>query len=81
MPGAPVSLIVGLNVGYGGTFGDKAKGRFLFGLPIGEPVTENGLLVQYFERGRLELHPELGGTPYEIQLGHLGALALQAAHR
>jgi len=34
--------------------------------------------VQYFERARLELHPELAGTAYEIQLGQLGVLALQA---
>ena len=57
------------------------NGMDLFGLPVGEPVTENGLLVQYFQRGRLELHPELAGTRYEIQLGHLGAAALRAANR
>ena len=37
--------------------------------------------MQYFQRGRLELHPELAGTRYEIQLGHLGAAALEAANR
>ncbi len=31
---APVSLELGLNVGYGGTFGDKGKGGALFGMPI-----------------------------------------------
>jgi hypothetical protein len=54
-------------------------GLSLFGLPIGETVTENGLLVQYFERARMELHPELAGTPYEVQLGHLGVAVLEAA--
>src|SRR6185436_18111719 len=56
-------------------------GLALFGLPIGEPVTENGLLVQYFERTRLELHPELAGTPYEVQLGHLGVAVLEAVSK
>jgi hypothetical protein len=56
-------------------------GLALFGLPIGDPVTENGLLVQYFERARFELHPELAGTPYEVQLGHLGVAVLAAAGR
>ncbi len=54
-------------------------GLALFGLPIGEAVTENGLQVQYFERARMELHPELAGTLYEVQLGHLGVAALEAA--
>lgn len=54
-------------------------GLALFGLPIGEAHLENGLLVQYFERARMELHPELAGTPYEVQLGHLGVQALEAA--
>jgi hypothetical protein len=49
-------------------------GLLLFGYPISEVVTENGRQVQYFERARLELHPELAGTPYEVQLGHLGVL-------
>jgi hypothetical protein len=30
-------------------------------------------MVQYFERNRLELHPELAGTAYEVQLGLLGS--------
>jgi hypothetical protein len=54
-------------------------GLALFGLPIGEPVTENGLLVQYFERARFELHPDLAGTLYEVQLGHLGVAVLEAS--
>jgi hypothetical protein len=57
----------------------KARGGLaLFGLPIGEPVNENGLLVQYFERERMELHTDRAATPYEVQLGHLGVAALQA---
>jgi hypothetical protein len=53
-------------------------GLAIFGLPIGEARMEDGRLVQYFERARFELHPELAGTAYEIQLGQLGVLALQA---
>jgi hypothetical protein len=33
--------------------------------------------VQYFERARLEYHPELAGTPYEVLLGHLGRWAME----
>ena len=44
----------------------------VFGYPISEMLLENGLLVQYFERARFERHPENAGTPYEIELGHLG---------
>jgi hypothetical protein len=53
-------------------------GLAIFGLPIGEARMEDGRLVQYFERARFELHPELAGTAYEVQLGQLGVLALTA---
>jgi polysaccharide biosynthesis protein PslG len=49
-----------------------------FGFPLSEPMLEPGLydgvlrMVQYFERARLEHHPELAGTEFEILLGHLG---------
>ncbi len=47
-----------------------------FGYPISnETVTYiegRWLWVQYFERRRMEYHPELNGTPYEILLGLLG---------
>lgn len=45
----------------------------VFGYPISEEFTENGITVQYFERARLEWHPEYAGTPYAILLGLLGA--------
>jgi hypothetical protein len=48
-------------------------GATLLGAPIAEPTYEaNGdgsgrvYLVQWFENGRLEYHPELAGTRYEI---------------
>ena len=48
-----------------------------FGYPISEEMQENGLTVQYFERARFEFHPEVAGTPSEIQLGALGLEAMQ----
>lgn len=50
----------------------------VFGYPISEPFEEvsktdgQRYLVQYFERNRMEHHPELAGTRFEILLGHLG---------
>lgn len=47
-----------------------------FGYPITPPAMETiegrPYLVQYFERRRMEYHPENAGTPYEILLGLLG---------
>ena len=65
--------------------GYKVRGTFLkywqlrgglaqFGYPISPELTdpENGLVVQYFERARFELHPEHAGTEYEVLLTLLG---------
>ncbi len=52
---------------------DAQGGVPVFGYPITEATEENGFLVQYFERERLEYHPEHTGTPYEVLLGRLGA--------
>jgi hypothetical protein len=60
------------------SFWKNRGGLAIFGLPIGAARMEDGRLVQYFERARFELHPELAGTAYEVQLGQLGVLALQA---
>jgi len=49
-----------------------------FGYPLSEQVQEVSKIdgktytVQYFERTRLELHPEHAGTQFEIQLGLMG---------
>ena len=51
-----------------------------FGYPISEELYgENGwpYAVQYFQRARLEYHPEFAGTPYEVELGLLGDDALR----
>jgi uncharacterized protein YkwD len=51
----------------------------LFGYPISEPLQQDGLLVQWFERARMEYHPELAKSGKSIQLTHLGKLALERA--
>lgn len=57
----------------------KAKGSLrLFGYPVTEALTENGLLVQYFERARMEYHPEIKPASNAVQLGLLGRLYLKA---
>jgi hypothetical protein len=40
-------------------FYDTHGGLDIFGLPLTEVFAEDGLMVQYFERARFELHPEL----------------------
>ncbi|MBA3471316.1 MAG: VanW family protein [Herpetosiphonaceae bacterium] len=66
----------------GGGFRDfwKANGGvYTFGFPISEefqefsPTDGKPYTVQYFERARLEWHPENGGTKWEFQLGLLGS--------
>lgn len=44
----------------------------VFGYPITEELTENGHVVQYFQRARFEYHAEFKGTAYETELGLLG---------
>jgi hypothetical protein len=57
---------------------DTHGGLAQFGYPRTEAFrevspTDGGVyLVQYFERNRLEYHPEHSGTPYEVLLGLLG---------
>lgn len=48
-------------------------GHELLGFPLTEPFQMAGRQVQYFERARLELHPEFAGTDQEIQFGLLGS--------
>lgn len=63
---------------------EQNGGLPVFGLPIGppasEPVEGRTYQVQWFERNRLELHPE-NIRPYDVLLGRLGADILQAAGR
>jgi autotransporter family porin len=56
------------------------------GYPISDELMEQSSAdgqvyrVQYFERARFEHHPALAGTPYEVQLGHLGGEQYAAKH-
>jgi hypothetical protein len=57
---------------------DQNGGLARFGYPIGNEtlmqIEGRWLWVQYFERRRMEYHPELAGTRYEILLGLLGSI-------
>jgi peptidoglycan/xylan/chitin deacetylase (PgdA/CDA1 family) len=66
----------------GGAFGrawEEGGGLIVFGYPLSEefvevnPADGKPYLTQYFERVRMEYHPELAGTPYVVSLGLLGA--------
>jgi len=50
----------------------------IFGYPISEMVNQNGITVQYFERARMEYHPQKAATGYGIELGQLGKEYIQA---
>ncbi len=70
----------GHNLGFGfKTYWEQHGGLAIFGYPLSEEISEmsptDGKLytVQYFERNRFEYHPEFKGTPYEVELGLLGA--------
>lgn len=60
------------------TYWETQGGLYRFGYPISDEFVEfnvedgNSYLVQYFERARMEYHPELAGTEHEILLGLLG---------
>jgi hypothetical protein len=56
-------------------------GLLLFGYPLTEEISENGRVVQYFERARFEYHPEAGGTPQLVQLGLVGREVLAYSGR
>jgi hypothetical protein len=54
-------------------FWTQNGGLPVFGYPLTEEFSQHGLTVQYLERQRFEYHPEFAGTPYEVELGRLGA--------
>jgi 4-amino-4-deoxy-L-arabinose transferase-like glycosyltransferase len=54
-------------------FWETRGGLPIFGYPLTEPFAENGRLVQYFERVRLEQDPAQIGTEREIQIADLGS--------
>jgi N-acetylmuramoyl-L-alanine amidase len=51
---------------------DTRGGLDRFGYPRTEQILEGGLQVQYFQRARMEYHPEFAGTPYEVELSLIG---------
>jgi hypothetical protein len=59
-------------------FYDINGGLDIFGYPITDFVAENGRIVQYFQRARMEWHPELSGDQ-RVQLGDLGSIQFEAA--
>jgi hypothetical protein len=63
---------------------EQNGGLSVFGLPItpqrAETIEGSELQVQWFERNRLELHPE-NDPPYDVLLGLLGLDALELAGR
>ena len=52
---------------------NRFGGLALFGYPISGAFEENGMLVQYFERVRMEYQPGMWPARYDILLGRLGA--------
>lgn len=52
---------------------NRYGGLAIFGYPITDELTEDGLTVQYFERARLEWHPDLWPERFNILQGRLGA--------
>jgi hypothetical protein len=53
-------------------FHSESGGVHVFGYALSPRVMEDERVVQYFERQRLESHPENGG-PYDVLLGRLGS--------
>lgn len=51
-------------------FFSKHGGLEIFGYPLTEEIVDQGLRVQYFQKARLEWHPE-NPDPYKVQLGLL----------
>ncbi|MEO5952424.1 MAG: hypothetical protein ABIQ44_08185, partial [Chloroflexia bacterium] len=49
------------------------------GYPVSEETTENGTKVQYFERVRMEFHPEVTTSGYKVMLTRLGVQISQGA--
>lgn len=54
-------------------FFETHGGLDTYGFPRTEPVMENGFLVQYFQRARMEWHPEIS----QVQLSLLGSTLTQ----
>ena len=78
--GANVRYFPGARHTVRGSFLDfyaRHGGTPVFGLPLSEAFIEQGQIVQYFERARMEYHPDMQDTPYRVSLGLLGAAYLR----
>jgi len=60
------------------TFFDFNGGLEVFGYPITELMMENDRIVQYFQRAKMEWHPEKSNEA-RVQLGNLGETYFRAA--
>jgi hypothetical protein len=66
---------------------EEKGGLAVFGYPLSEAFQERSAtdgktyLVQYFERNRLEYHPENKGTANEVLLGLLGVQEYERRYR
>lgn len=67
------------------TWWDRSGGLSMFGYPISEAFDERNQAdgrtyrVQYFERVRMEWHPDFAGSDHEVELGLLGRERLARA--
>jgi hypothetical protein len=63
------------------SYWERNGGLERFGFPITGEIQEiiegRVLWVQYFERRRMEIHPEFANTPFEVLLGLLGRTVLE----
>jgi len=57
-------------------FYDRKGGLDIFGYPISEPMVENGRIVQYFQRARMEWYPERP-VGSQVILSRLGVAYVQ----
>ena len=60
------------------TFFDFNGGLEVFGYPITELMVENGVIVQYFQKAKMEWHPEKPNDE-RVQLANLGEMYFQHA--
>ncbi len=70
----------GHTISYGFLQYYDSHGRLdVFGYPITELLTERGTVVQYFQRAKMEWHPE-NPISYQITLGNLGDEYIARVH-
>lgn len=54
-------------------FWNDFGGLPIFGYPMSNEMTEEGTVVQYFERARFEWHPNAAPSQHDVLLGRIGA--------